>query len=253
MMKKNNYYTATNLNKYTHGFFSKIGGVSKGIYTSLNCGLSSNDKKENVITNKKIIADTLNFNIEELIIGNQFHSNKISIIKDNKKLKYKCDGIICLSNNIALGVLTADCCPILIGHKNKKIMGVIHLGWKGLFDGIIENFLLETNNLDINSSDLIFALGPCIGKESYEVDIAFAKKFIEQESNYKKFFIKKNNSKYLFNIVGAAISRLKKKGVTDIWASNCDTFQQNKTFFSYRFSKINNQADYGRLLSVIKM
>ena len=144
-MKKNNYYTATNLNKYTHGFFSKIGGVSKGIYTSLNCGLSSNDKKENVITNKKIIADTLNFNIEELIIGNQFHSNKISIIKDNKKLKYKCDGIICLSNNIALGVLTADCCPILIGHKNKKLMGVIHLGWKGLFDGIIENFSLETS------------------------------------------------------------------------------------------------------------
>ena len=110
------YVTAPNLKNFTHGFFKKKGGVSKGIYDSLNCGLSSQDKKENVIKNRKIIAESLSFKFEKLVIANQSHSNEVEII-NNFKSSINCDAMITLSNKIILGVLTADCCPVLVVHK----------------------------------------------------------------------------------------------------------------------------------------
>ena len=138
-MSKKFFYKSTNLRHYTHAFFTKNGGVSSGIYNSLNCGLSSHDKKINVEQNRKLISSYLKFDIKTLVVANQFHSNKVVIIKD-KKENLKCDSIISLSKNITLGVLSADCCPILVGHKDKLVFATIHLGWKGLLNGILENF-----------------------------------------------------------------------------------------------------------------
>ena len=164
-MSKLNYIVAPNIKNYRHGFFTKKGGVSTGIYSSLNCGISSKDKKNNVIKNRQIIASSLNFNSKELLVANQFHSNKVKIISKIEK-NVKCDSMITLSNNITLGVLTADCCPILIAHKKKYLAAVIHLGWKGLYHGILENFFNKLKLLNIKKNDLIFALGPCIVKNS---------------------------------------------------------------------------------------
>lgn len=249
-MHKANYITSPNMNELTHGFFTKSGGVSKGIYESLNCGISSKDVKKNIITNRKIVSYSLGFNHNDLLIANQTHSNKVKIvnkIEDN----INCDAMIYLSNKITLGVLTADCCPILVAHKKKYIIGVIHLGWKGLYKGIIENFLNKVKSLKIQASDLLLALGPCIGPKSFEVDVVFKNKFIKNNNKAQSFFFTVDN-KIFFDIRAYAKHILIKLGCTNIWVSKHDTYEQNNVFFSYRYSKHNNFLDYGRLLSVIK-
>ena len=251
MMKKKIYYTSPIFKNITHGFFSKNGGISTGIYDSLNCGKSSLDYEKNVIKNRKIVSDILGFDNKSLVIGNQFHSNKVVVINKYEN-DIKCDAIISLSKNIVVGVLTADCCPILVAHKEKLLVASIHLGWKGLFNGILNNFLYETKKLKITNSDLLFSLGPCIGKNSYEVDSKFKEKFVNKDQKSSHFFSHINKNIYLFDLRGYARFLLNKLGFSNIWCSNHDTYVQKKDFFSYRRSMHNNLNDYGRMISVIK-
>ena len=250
-MNKKNYILAPNINNYCHGFFTKKGGVSSGIYSSLNCGLSSNDLTENVLKNRKNISAILNFNYKQLIVANQIHSNKVELIDKNSN-NLKCDAMISLSYNLALGVLTADCCPILVAHKKKHIAGVIHLGWRGLYSGILENFFDKLKILNIKISDIIIALGPCIGSSSYEVSFDFKQKFLSNDIKSKIFF-KNLHNKCFFDLRGYAKYKLIKLGCSNIWSSNDDTYKQNNEFFSYRYSYHNKFKDYGRMLSVIKI
>ena len=159
--------------------------------------------------------------------------------------------MISLSNKIILGVLTADCCPILVGHKKKYLSAVIHLGWKGLFNDILKNFSNKIKTLEIDTSDLIFALGPCIGSKSYEVDANFEKKFMIKDELSKKFFVNVKN-KILFDLRGYAKLILINLGFSNIWCSSEDTYEKFSDFFSYRYSMHNKFDDYGRMLSVIK-
>ena len=244
------YEIAPNLKAFTHGFFKRKGGVSKGIYNSLNCGMSSKDKKGNIIKNRKMISESLNFNINKLIVANQSHSNKVKILNKFES-DIDCDAMISLSNKIILGVLTADCCPILVGHKKKYISAVIHLGWKGLFNDILENFLYKIKTLEININDLIFALGPCIGFNSFEVGHDFKKKFIIKDKLSKEFFTTVKNKIY-FDLRGYAKFVLIKLGFSNIWCSSDDTYKKFNDYFSYRYSIHNKFTDYGRMLSVIK-
>lgn len=248
----NKYYKAPNLFNFSHGFFSKNGGVSEGVYESLNCGKLSKDAISNIEENRSIIANILNFEKKNLVIANQHHSNKVCII-DTASKGFKCDALITVSKDLTLGVLTADCCPILIGHKNSLIVGTIHLGWKGLLNGIIENFILEIKNLNLKLSDLLVALGPCIGKKSYEVDSIFFNQFYKKDSKCLEYFIESGNYKFYFDIRGYAIQKLKNNGITNIWQSKEDTYIKNNEFFSFRYAKHNNYNDYGRMLSVIKI
>ncbi len=250
-MNRKVYITSPNLQEYTHGFFKKKGGVSSGIYESLNCGKGSNDKESNILNNRKIISDLLSFNYKGLLIANQHHSNKVEIIKKYQN-NILCDGMITLSNQITLGVLTADCCPVLVGHKKKYIAAVIHLGWRGLFNGIIENFFHKLKLLNIQKDDLVFALGPCIGKNSYEVDLVFKNNFLKKDKTSKNYFRTANKS-ILFDLIGYAKNNIIKLGCNNIWCSEYDTFKQNNDFFSYRYSINNKLSDYGRMLSVIKI
>ena len=245
------YVTAPNLKNFTHGFFKRKGGVSKGIYNSLNCGMSSKDKKDNIIRNRKIISESLSFNFDKLIVANQSHSNKVKIL-DEYKSDMNCDAMISLSNKIILGVLTADCCPILVGHKKKYISAVIHLGWKGLFSDILENFLYKIKTLDINISDLVFALGPCIGFNSFEVGNDFKQSFIIKDKSSREFFFTTKNRIY-FDLRGYAKLVLINLGFSNIWCSSDDTYKKFNDYFSYRYSMHNKFKDYGRMLSVIKI
>jgi len=251
MIKEQIYYTSPIFRNITHGFLSKKGGVSTGIYDSLNCGESSLDLENNVVRNRKIVSNILGFDTKSLVIGNQFHSNKVVVINKYEN-DLKCDAIISLSKNIAVGVLTADCCPVLVAHKENLIVASIHLGWKGLFNGILENFLYETKKLKINNSDLLFSLGPCIGKNSYEVDCKFKENFVNKDQKSSYFFSQINKNIHLFDLRGYASLLLKKLGFFNVWCSNHDTYAQKKDFFSYRRSKHNKLNDYGRMISVIK-
>ena len=245
------YLKSKNLSLYSHGFFSRLGGVSTSIYDSLNCGYASKDNSNNVTKNRARILNNFNIKINNLIIPDQFHSNKIKVFEKNKNV-YKCDGIINTFTGIALGVLTADCCPILVGHKKRQLNGVIHAGWKGLYNGIIENFLLETEKMGFKRQDLIFALGPCIGKASYEVSTTFRQNFLGKYKDIDIFF-KKNEKKnsFNFNLRRCIVSILKKKKILNVWSSRSDTYKYPKKYFSYRYSVHKGYKDYGRMLSLI--
>ncbi|MBF96978.1 MAG: Laccase domain protein YfiH [Alphaproteobacteria bacterium MarineAlpha9_Bin4] len=245
------YLKSNNLSHFQHGFFSRIGGVSKSLYSSLNCGFSSHDDRKNIIENRNRILNQFNIKIEKLIIPDQFHSNKIEVFDKNKSI-YKCDGMISISSGIAIGVLTADCCPILIGHKQKKLVGVIHAGWKGVFNGIVENFLTQVNKLGFKKNDLMFALGPCIGKSSYEVTDLFKNNFLKKYNESSIFFKpNKHKNRFNFNLRGCIISILKKNDISDIWTSRADTYKHPKKYFSYRYSVHKGCKDYGRMMSLI--
>ena len=188
------------IKKIKHCFFSRKNGFSKGIYKSLNCGRGSKDNRNNINKNLNFVAKKMNVTRSKLILMNQTHSNKVVQIKKyNYRKKINADAMITQMNGIAIGVLTADCVPIIIYDFKNKIIGCIHAGWKGAFLGIIDNTIKKLKKL--NSNNKIFAcVGPCIGKKSYEVDILFYKKFMSKSRKYKIYFKQKNKTKKLFNL-----------------------------------------------------
>ena len=178
-----------------HCFFSRRGGFSKGIYNSLNCGRGSNDKKKTIQKNLNYISKKMRINSDHLILMHQTHSNKVQEInKNNFRRTIYSDSIITRMNQIALGVVTADCVPILVFDKKNKIIGCIHAGWKGALKGIIKNTILKMKKFNFRN-ELYASIGPCIGKKNYEVDNDFFKKFVLKSKKNIIYFSKKNKKK----------------------------------------------------------
>ncbi len=239
-------------NKIKHCFFSRKGGFSSGFYKGLNCGRGSNDKKSVVAKNLNYVSQKMSVKNINLILMNQTHSNKvIEVKKTNLRKKFNSDAIITKVEGIALGVVTADCVPVLLYDKKSKIIGCIHAGWKGAYSGIIKNTVKKIKSL--GGSKYIFAsIGPCIGKESYEVDYKFYKKFILKSKRNKKYFSNKSKYKKLFDLRKFVSGKLKELNVR-VDHVNRDTFKEKKNFFSFRRSLKLNQNDYGRCISVISI
>ena len=175
-----------------HCFFSRKGGFSKGIYKSLNCGQGSGDEKKNINRNLNLVSRKIKITKKKLLLMYQTHSNKVTVINyKNKNLnKFKSDAIITKIKGIGLGVVTADCVPIILFDKQNHIIGCVHAGWKGAFSGIIENTIKQFKK--INKKNKIYAaVGPCIGNRSYEVDLAFYKKFISKTKKNHIYFTNK--------------------------------------------------------------
>ena len=175
-----------------HCFFSRKGGYSKGIYKSLNCGKGSKDSKKNVYKNLNFVSKKMKIDLNRLFLMHQTHSNKVILItKKNKNLKkFNSDALITKLRGVALGVVTADCVPIILYDIKNQIIGCIHAGWKGASSGIIENTIKKFKKL--NSNNKIFAsVGPCIGKKSYEIDINFYEKFISKSKKMLFIFQRK--------------------------------------------------------------
>ena len=235
-----------------HCFFTKKGGYSKGIYKSLNCGEGSKDNKKNIKKNLALVAKKMMVKKNHLILMYQTHSNKvIEIKKKSLKRKVFSDAIITRENNIALGVVTADCVPILLYDKENKIVGCIHAGWKGTIAGIIKNTISKIKK--IGKQNIIYAsIGPCIGKKSYEVGLEFYTKFISKSKKNKSYFSYKNKTKKLFNLRKFVYDKLTEHKVF-VDHVNHDTFKERNNFFSYRRSSVFQEDDYGRCISVIKL
>ena len=238
--------------KINHCFFSRKNGFSKGIYNSLNCGMGSKDKKINILKNLNFVAKKMNIKKNKLILMHQTHSNKVAVVKkENLNKKIIADAMVTKVKGIFLGVLTADCVPIILYDANNKIIACIHAGWKGAFSDIIKKTIYKIKKM--NSNNKIYAcIGPCIGKKSYEVDLIFYKKFISKSYQNKKYFIKKNNRKKLFNLRRFVADKLVKYNVK-LDHINRDTYVEKSNFFSFRRSCKLQQKDYGRCISVIGM
>ena len=243
----------TKFNNIKHCFFSKKNGYSKGVYHSLNCGPGSKDKKENVKKNLDLVSEKFGIKRENLVLMHQTHSNKVIVInKKNKNKKIIADALVTKSEGLAISVLTADCVPIILYDEINNVIGCIHAGWKGAISGIIENTLNKFKEMNINNK-INAAIGPCIGHESYEVGLEFYNKFLKDSEINKKFFSKKNNEKFLFNLRDYVNNKLSNFGVHNIDNINADTFKDTDNFFSYRRSQKLKESDYGRCISTIRL
>ena len=235
-----------------HFFFSRKNGFSKGIYKGLNCGKGSNDKKGNVKKNLDYVAKKMDVGKDKLILMHQTHSNKVvEIKKNNYKKKIIADAMITKMKGFALGVVTADCVPIILYDVKNEIVGCIHAGWKGAFSDIIQKTITKIKK--ISSGNQIYAcIGPCIGKKNYEVDKNFYKMFMAKSRNNRIYFSNKNKTKKLFNLRKFVTNKVVKSNVK-VDQVDRDTFAEKSNFFSYRRSCKLKQKDYGRCISSICM
>ena len=220
-----------------HCFFNRLGGKSKGIYKSLNCGRGSLDKKKYINKNIVIACKKISKSYKKLILLNQIHSNKFFLIKNFRFSKKKLigDALITDQKKIIIGILTADCAPVLIFDKKLKIISAIHAGWKGAYKGIIQNVVEQLRKRGSKTKNLIAAIGPCISQKSYEVQNDFESKFLRQSKKNKIFFNNIKNKTY-FSLNKYVNSQLKNLGVKKIDIINKDTYNQKNNFFSARRS-----------------
>ena len=241
------------LNKFDeieHGFFNSKGGFSKGIYESLNCGIGSKDLKKNVVRNLEKVAKQINTTKQNIILLNQVHSNKVINVRNIFKIRRIGDGLITNRKKLALGILTADCAPILIFDPKKKIIAALHAGWKGAFKDIIGKTINKLNQKGSKSKDLIAVVGPCISIKNYEVKKDFLNKFLQKSKKNIKFF-KSYNKKIFFSLNSYIKSQLINMKVKKIEIIHKNTFPKKNNFFSSRRSIKNKFNDYGRNISII--
>ncbi len=245
----------SNKKKSDHAFFSRKNGKSKGVYKSLNCGLGSNDNKKAINQNLNIIKKKIKSKF--LFLVKQHHSNKIieikKIPKNTKEIRLgNADGIFTNLNNVAIGILTADCAPVLFIDKNNEYICCVHAGWKGAFKNIIKNAISKFKKNKILAKDIKVCIGPCISKKSYEVQNDFYRRFIRNNKKFGKCFSFFRNKIYfdlrLFIIIKLIESKIPKLNISNI---NMDTFSNVSLFYSYRRSRLKLEKDYGRNLSLI--
>tara|TARA_B100000029_G_scaffold152506_1_gene147509 strand:+ start:3247 stop:4008 length:762 start_codon:yes stop_codon:yes gene_type:complete len=251
-------FFSSKLNKFKnlrHSFFSRKNGVSKGYYESLNCGLGSRDKKEDVLKNLELVSKKIHCEKKSLITLNQRHSNKVVHFKNKSDVKNKLagDAIVCEVKNIGISILAADCAPILFYDPKKKIIGCAHAGWKGALRGIIKETVKKFNELNSNNDDLIAVIGPCISKKNYEVKKEFFIEFTNVDKNYENFFERVNDQKYFFDLRGFINNEISNLNIKNVENIDMDTFSDREYFYSYRRSSLNREKDYGRCISVILM
>ena len=235
-----------------HGFFNSTGGKSKSIYKSLNCGIGSKDVIANVKKNLQLVRKKISKKAKNIFLVQQIHSNKFVFIdeKYNKKIKPKADAIITNQRYLPIAILTADCVPILICDNKKKMIGIIHAGWKGAYKGIIDRVIKFMIKKGCKLKNFTIAVGPSISVKNYEVKEDFRKKFLKKDKKNLKYFKIKRNSLY-FDLTKYVHALLLKSKIKNIDILNIDTFDVKNKFFSARRALKQKHNDYGRNISII--
>ncbi|MEE2996577.1 MAG: peptidoglycan editing factor PgeF [Pseudomonadota bacterium] len=240
-----------------HGFFTRDGGVSDGVYGSLNCGAGSSDRHENVGENKRRAVARLGIAADRLITLNQVHSANVITVKVPSEIIAKCpeaDGMVTDYPGVALGILTADCAPVLLADIRAKVIGAAHAGWRGALRGVIENTVSAMEKLGAQRENISACVGPCIAQESYQVGPDFPDPFIEADPKAAMYFIPDAEpGKYRFDLRGFVLSRIGATGVTTYDTIDIDTYARDDLFFSYRRACHRGEHDYGRGLSAITL
>ena len=222
------------------------------MFKSLNCGPGSSDKKSNIKRNLEIVSNKIKAKSKKIILLNQIHSSKFHYINKHSSLnnKFEGDALITDKKNVPIAVLTADCAPILIYDKNRKMIAAIHAGWKGAYKGIIKKVIKFMIKKGCSSKNIIAAVGPCISGDNYQVREDFIKKFIKKDKKNIIFFRKTMNKNY-FNLNKYVHFQLKSLNIKKIDIIDKDTFNAKNNFFSARRSISHKENDYGRNISVI--
>lgn len=239
-----------------HGFFGRQGGVSEGLYESLNCAPGSSDAPEAVQHNRALVAKALSVTPENITSVWQVHSPDCLIVTHPfEGDKPKADGMVTDKVGLALGILTADCGPLLLAGKKadgSPVIGAAHSGWGGALKGIGEATIDKMLELGAEIESIRVTIGPCIGSKSYEVSIGFEKPFLERAPEDEHFFREARKEGHLmFDMSGYIASRLAQHGVRHVTITGQDTFAMPEEFFSYRRTTHAGEPDYGRQISAI--
>lgn len=245
---------ALDMKGISHGFFTKEGGVSSGIYSSLNCGFGSGDETSKVWKNREIVAELLNAKTCPVLTPYQHHSGDvIEAIKPWRPGKApKADAIVTKIPKLVIGVLTADCAPVLFCDPEAKLIGCAHAGWRGALSGVLEATVEAMVSIGATLPNISAVVGPTIGAANYEVGAEFHKEFIGHDEGYERFFKRPTeDAKHHFDLPGFAISRLEATGIGNVSALTTCTYENESLFYSYRRNSHQNIADYGRQISAI--
>lgn len=237
-----------------HGFFTRRGGVSSGIYESLNCGPGSADARKNVVENRRRTLQALDLPDTSLVSLHQVHSAETVTVDRPWSLGAgpRADAMVTQERGIALGILTADCAPVLFADAEAGVIGAAHCGWRGALAGVLSACVDAMENLGADRESIVAGIGPCIGQKSYEVGPEFPGMFIEQDPENADFFVKTGREgHHLFDLKGFVARHLARTRLAETHKLPCDTFAEPARFFSNRRATLKGEPDYGRLLSVI--
>ncbi len=246
--------TVDELASLRHGFFTRKGGASDGVFSGLNCGLGSSDQTEMVQINRTRAAEAMGGSLAELITVHQTHSADVLALDGPIEGPLpRLDGLVTATPGLILGVLTADCAPVLFADPENGVIGAAHAGWKGALGGILEATLDAMEGLGAARSQITAAIGPTISQTSYEVGPEFFERFQDEDDSSSRFFSGGSDDRMHFDLPSYALDRLRQAGVGQaLWTRHC-TYQDPDLFFSYRRSTHQKEADYGRMLSTIRL
>lgn len=236
-----------------HGFFTRKGGASSGVFSSLNCGFGSSDQKDMVYINRTRVADHFGLQTEALVTVHQHHSADVATIDAPLTTSIKADAMVTNKPGLALGIMTADCQPVLFADVDAGVVGSSHAGWKGALGGILEATIDAMVELGAAKNNITAVIGPSISQRAYEVGPEFLDTFLAQDATSDRFFAQGQSDRYQFDLIGYGLNRLRSAGIAHAeWSGHC-TYSDPDRFYSYRRSIHKKQADYGRLISVIAL
>jgi YfiH family protein len=244
------------LDGIAHRFFTRRGGVSSGLYSSLNCGYGSGDSPDNVRENRRRAAESFGRREPELLTLHQIHSTEVLTVADRRWTSPgapRADGLVTDRPGVVLGMMAADCAPVLLADAQARVVGAAHAGWRGALSGVVEATIAAMEKLGARRERLRAAVGPCIGRDSYEVGPEFPAPFLEQDEANEAFFrAAPREGHFLFDLAGYLRHRIARANVA-VETTGHDTLAASEDFFSYRRNTLQGVHDYGRGLSAIAL
>ncbi|MGC6512518.1 MAG: peptidoglycan editing factor PgeF [Parvibaculales bacterium] len=238
-----------------HGFFTRKGGVSKGLYAGLNVGFGSNDAPDKVAENRQRVADDLG--VSRIMTLHQTHSSTVQILKSDTPLPDDAllgDALITDRDDISIGVLTADCAPVLFYAPQAGWIGAAHAGWRGALSGIIESTATALRDMTGAQAEIRAVVGPCISAPNYEVDLAFQDRFLQTDQNNEVYFSPATRDGHtMFDLQAYVGDRCRQAGCTSVNRITACTYAEPDRFYSYRRSCHRKEPDYGRQISAISL
>jgi YfiH family protein len=243
---------AISLGDFPHGFLGRRGGVSTGELAGLNVGYGSNDDREAIAGNRRLAVAAL-LPEAELATVHQIHSAEALHVQRAwpQDQRPRADAMVTDTPNLLLGILTADCAPVLFADHRAVVVGAAHAGWRGALAGVTDATIAAMERLGARRENIHAAVGPCIGQPSYEVDEAFRARFLDHDPDNARFFVPGEAGKPHFDLEAYVVHRLLAVGIDEVEALNLDTYSNADRFYSYRRSTHRGEADYGRQLSAI--
>ncbi|NUB44393.1 peptidoglycan editing factor PgeF [Fertoebacter nigrum] len=245
--------TADALAPLRHGFFTRKGGASSGIFKGLNCGTGSSDLAEAVAINRARVAAAMDVSPDHLAGVHQVHSADVLHVTTPGAARPRADAMVTATPGLALSVLTADCQPVLFADAGAGVIGAAHAGWRGTRDGVLEATVEAMIALGARRAAISAVIGPCISQPAYEVGPEFVETFLDEDPASARFFAGGNGDRALFDLPGYGLHRLRAAGIGQAeWTRHC-TYRDAERFFSFRRATHAGEADYGRLISVIRL